>query len=405
MSRTQKIGLTILILATAGLIFLEATKPVPISWFPSYYQESSLPLGTSVIYQLMESDTGTELEVLNRPPYELLKESELEGSYFFLNDYINFDETEANLLLNWVAKGNQAFIAAKYPGDYLMDSLDLEIETAFLANSLVTEPMMELVNPQLKEDEARHLDRDVTINFFSSIENKNHHVLGRVQPKQDSLSDLDYLPNFISVDHGEGQLLFHLQPEVFSNYFLLEQDNYHFTERVLSYMNKEKNWLWDGYYKNGKPINISPLKQLLDTRSLKWAYYLMLFGILTYVLFQGKRRQRPIPVINPPTNKTYEFTQTIAGVYWDKKAFKEIAEKQIVLFLEDIRLRFRIPTEKRDGLFMRQLAERSGNSQEDTEKLFKFIGQIESAEQVSEQDLIQLNRSITQFKSSIDGKS
>ncbi len=394
-----------LILATAGLIFLEATKPVPISWFPSYYQESSLPLGTSVLYQLMESEPGKELQELNRPPYELLKENELAGSYFFLNDYINFDETEADLLLDWVSKGNQVFVAAKSPGEQLLDSLGLEIETAFLTNSLVTEPMMELVNPDIAEEEPRHLDRDVTINFFSEIENQNHRVLGRVQPKQDTLAEQDYLPNFISISHGEGELLFHLQPEVFSNYFLLEQDNYHFSERVLSYLSKENEWLWDGYYKNGKPLNISPLKQILDTRSLKWAYYLMLIGIVIYVLFQGKRRQRPIPVIAPPVNKTFEFTQTIAGVYWDKKAFKEIAEKQISLFLEYIRLRLRIPTEKRDTLFMRQLTERSGNNREDTEKLFKFIEQIESAGEVTEQDLIKLNRNITQFKSSIDGKS
>ena len=131
----------------------------------------------------------------------------------------------------------------------------------------------------------------------------------------------------------------------------------------------------------------------------------MLIGIVIYVLFQGKRRQRPIPVIAPPVNKTFEFTQTIAGVYWDRKAFKEIAEKQISLFLEYIRLRLRIPTEKRDALFMRQLTERSGNSPGDTEKLFKFIGQIESAGEVTEQDLIKLNRIITQFKSSTDGKS
>ena len=82
-----------------------------------------------------------------------------------------------------------------------------------------------------------------------------------------------------------------------------------------------------------------------------------------------------------------------------------IAQKQISLFLEYIRLRLRIPTEKRDALFMRQLTERSGNSLEDTEKLFKFIEQIESAGEVTEQDLIKLNRNITQFKSSIDGKS
>lgn len=403
MSRTQKIGWGVLILATAGLIFLEATKPVPISWFPSYYQESTLPLGTQVLFELLQED-NEQFELLNLPPYRELDDQNLVGSYFFLNDYINLEEAEADRLLSWVSSGNQAFIAAKSPGNYLLDSLGLEIESDFVPGKLVTEPVLELVNPSLKEANYRHLNRDLTVNYFSRIDTATHRVLGLVQAMRDTLSREDFRPNFIEVEHGSGSLVFYLQPEVFSNYFLLEEDHFHFTQRVLSYLPKDQDWFWDGYYKNGKPLNISPLKQLLNTRSLKWAYYILLIGIVTYVLFQGKRRQRPIPVVKPPANKTYEFTRTIAGVYWDKKAFKSIATKQISLFLEFVRIRLRVPTEKRDSHFMRQLAERSDNSLEDTENLFKFIGQIESAEQVSQQDLIQLNRSITQFKSSVDGK-
>ncbi|PQB04652.1 DUF4350 domain-containing protein [Aureitalea marina] len=405
MNRTQKIGWSILILATAGLIFLEATKPVPVSWFPSYYEDSTIPLGTKVLFELMDNEPSTQLVNFQEPPFQVLTDSSINGSYFFLNDYINIEETEGDKLLDWVASGNQVFVAAKSPGGYLLDSLGLEIETAFLTNRLVTEPVLELVNPALTEAEPRYIQRDLTVNYFGQVDTATHRVLGQVQLMKDSLSDLDYRPNFIEVPHGDGRLLFHLQPEVFSNYFLLEEDNVEFTAKVLSYLEPKATWFWDGYYKNGKPVNISPLRQLLDTRSLKWAYYILLFGILIYVLFQGKRRQRPIPIVQPPANKTFEFTQTIAGVYWDKKAFGAIANKQILLFLEFIRMRFRIPTENRDRYFMRQLSERSGNSLEDTENLFTFIGQVETSQQLSQQDLIQLNKRITQFKSTTDGNS
>jgi len=104
------------------------------------------------------------------------------------------------------------------------------------------------------------------------------------------------------------------------------------------------------------------------------------------------------------TNKTYEYTRTISGMYIDKKENHEIAKKQIVLFLEFVRTRLRVPTDHINTRFFSSVAARSGNTVEDTKNLFTFIEKVEHQETTSETELIKLYKDITSFKEKIDGK-
>jgi hypothetical protein len=124
-----------------------------------------------------------------------------------------------------------------------------------------------------------------------------------------------------------------------------------------------------------------------------------------FIFFEGKRKQRSIPIIKPLENRTYQYTRTIAGLYLDKNENYEIALKQIALFFEFIRIRLRVPTEKIDKRFMETVAARSGNSMEDTKKLFTFIEKIQVQKQAGKEELLSLYKDITQYKKKLDGKS
>jgi len=204
---------------------------------------------------------------------------------------------------------------------------------------------------------------------------------------------------------GKGQFLIHLQPEIFSNFFLLAENNTTHTEQVFSYLESSETIYWDNYYKSGKHIDISPLRVLLDNKYFKWAYYFVLLGCLLFIIFEGRRKQRSIPIVQPLTNKTYEYTRTIAGMYLDKKENTLIAQKQISLFLEFIRTRLRLPTENLNERFYKTVAERSGNTVEDTLKLFTFIEKLNHKTTTSEADLLKLYKEIKEFKKKTDGKS
>lgn len=383
------------------MVYMEATKPQPINWFPSYSSEAKIPMGTYVLFNLLED----KLTEVNTPPFEALQDSTMNGTYLFINDHLNFEKAELERLMGWAEKGNDVFMSASSFGNKLLDTLNIETTQAFLLHQLGTQPMLNLVNENLKAVTPYHIQREMRLSYFNELDTLQQTVLGVAQPYNDTLKITKPEANFIEAPVGKGNFYLHMQPEVFTNYFLLEENNATYTQNTLSYINRDGPILWDRYYKTGKPQNISPLYILLNNKYLKWAYYLVLIGALFFVLFEGKRKQRSIPIVKPLENKTFDYTQTISGMYYDKKQYREIANKQIVLFLEFIRTRLRIPTERINARFLNSVAARSGNDLETTTALFTLIEKIENQSSVTENELIHLHKEIRNFKSKLDGKS
>ncbi|MEM7085791.1 MAG: DUF4350 domain-containing protein [Bacteroidota bacterium] len=405
MTKVQKIFFFGLLLTVAVLVYAEASKPEQVNWFPSYFQKDKIPYGTFVFSQLMKESFSEKLTEVNIPPYQFLQDSTVTGTYLFVNDAVQFDTTELEELTSWVEKGNSIFISSHYHTFDLLDSLNIKMNTAFLLDDFVSEPMFNLVNEKLKADQPYHIEKDLPIPYFEEIDTLAHTALGVTQPYNDTLTINRPLINFIKVPYGNGIFYFHNRPEIFTNYFLLINENSEHIENVLSYINDNSQVYLDAYYKSGKPVNVSPLHILFNNRYLKWAYYFVLIGAVLFIIFQGKRKQRSIPIVKPLMNKSYEYARTISGMYLDKKDHHAIAKKQVALFLEFIRTQLRLPTENLDSRFLKALAARSGNDMETTRALFTFIEKVMHQQTTGEQELVKLNKLITEYKSNIDGKS
>lgn len=382
----------------AGLVYLEATKPQPVNWFPSYDKADKIPLGTFVLHKLMEDSFKDNFEETDLPPFEFLQNTNLSGNYLFINDAIDFDKTELDSLFTWASKGNNVLVSANYLGKKLLDTLKLEMETEVSVSKINTEPLIKLVNSTLSDGETFHIEKNLTVRYFSKIDTLSQMVLG-IGGVYDNSSEIKTPRiNFIKVPMGKGSVFLHSQPEAFSNFFLLDDVNATYTSALLSYINNGKTVFWDNYYKSGKHVNISPLRVLLNNKYFKWAYYFVLIGILLFIIFEGKRKQRSIPIVKPLANKTYEYTKTIAGMYLDKNEYHAIAQKQIVLFLEYIRTKLRLPTENFNQRFYKSVAERSGNTLQDTLDLFTLIEKINSQNSTRKDELMGLYQKINTFK-------
>lgn len=405
MSKLYKILLGCFIAILALLVYTEATRPEPINWFPSYHPTAKIPLGTYALYTLLEEEKGTLFENYERPPFEILDDTTLQGIYFFINENISFDKKELNKLMNFAQRGNDIFIAGGYISGPLMDTLKLKIQRDFLLSKTETKPLSELVNPKLKNQNPYLLDKNLGVYFFKEIDTLHHTVLGVSQVYNDTLKVTNPKPNYIKAPVGKGAFYIHLQPEYFTNYGLVAQNTKKYVEGALAYINTNKPIFWDNYYKDGKSVDYSPLRVILSSKYLRWSYYFALIAIGLFVVFDGKRKQRSIPIIKPLTNKTVAFTETIASMYFDKKEYQKIAEKQIQLFLEYIRTQLRIPTEKIDKRFMQSVAARSGNSFEDTKALFTFIEKIKELKNTSSTEVEKLYKDITSFKQKNYGTS
>ncbi len=401
MSNKSKIFILIIVLAIGMLTYLETSEREPINWYPSYAKTDKIPLGTFVSYNLIKSTFDAEgIKDVNQPPYEFLDSNDsILGTYFFVNGSISFDKAELGKILSWVEKGNSLFISAKTIENKLLDTLNIETDNLLSLNNLSTKPIVELTNTNLKGKSPFLYDRDIYNPYFNELDTLNATVLGISQLYNDTLKIKNPNVNYIQQSFGEGKIFLHTFPEAFGNYFMLKDKNYEYTQNLLAYINPTHKIIWDNYYKSGKTFYTSPLFLLLSNRYLKWAYYFVLIGVLLFVLFEGKRKQRSIPVIEPLKNQTLAFTRTISGMYFEKEKHKEIATKQNLLFLDYVRNVLRIPTDHLDEKTLIDISARSNNDIEDTKKLFRYFEELSKKSKIEKEELSKLYELITIFKS------
>jgi len=394
MRTKTKIYIALFVVVVAAIIAMEAFKPKPINWYPSYVASHKLPYGTFILREELSSVLKTD-DIADIPiaPYVYLSDSTRTGTYIFIDNAINFGEEEFDRLLSFVDRGNDVFISTHGAN---IDTLNLITEKAHTV-SFEEKPFFKLYNKQLSKKEFE-FDRPLYNTYFTSVDSLNTVALGKTGYYNEVDERISEGLNFIKVQHGKGHFYMHTFPEAFTNYFILKESNRIYTEALLSYIDPEKPVLWDRYYKTGKTRISSPMYYLLSSKNLKWAYYVGLIGVLFFIIFEGKRKQRAIKIIEPLKNQTLAFTRTIANMYYEKSDHKSLAEKSVNHFLDYIRTKLYLPTNKRNQVFYEYLAARSGRSMEQITRLFKQVDLVHNRNEVSADELIKLNQLIEDFK-------
>lgn len=394
MDKAVKIYLSIFILTMIAMLYYQESRPKTINWFPSYTKNHKIPYGTYILYEELQNlFPKTKIEYIDIPPYVFLNSKEKSGTYFFVDVAINFDKDEFNHLLEFVSNGNEVFLSTS---GINIDTLGLKTKR-LIADSSNDTPYFKLYNKAFKNKEYS-FDRDISNIVFSKIDTTKSVILGQSGFVNSAGERTKSGVNFIKHPFGKGNFYFHTFPEAFTNYQLVSKSNIAYTEGLLSYLKEPSLLYWDSYYKTGKSKISSPMHYILSSDSLKWAYYFMLLGVLFFVLFEGKRKQRSVPIIKPIKNQSLAFSRTISNMYYEKKEHKIIAEHQIHYLLEFIRIKYRISTLKTDDNFYKKLAARSGKSEEQIKKLFASINHIHQKNELTQAELEQLNQLIENFK-------
>lgn len=399
MKNSGKIAFGFLLLLVLFLTYLETSEPEPVNWNPSYLESDKIALGSFVFYESWKENKEEGIEKIDIPPFEFLTDGPDGGVYFFLNNSLGFDKSELEKMLSWVEKGNTLFLSAGSFSENLLDSLKLETSTRMPGEDFSSMPHIQLVNPELQNRGSYRFDHETPLVYFSKIDTISQTILG-VASIKDFEDPSEAYPNFIKSNWGDGTIFIHSTPQAFSNYFMLTGLNYKYAEGVLAYLNPGSTIYWDRYYKTGKAFYSSPLYILFRSKSLKWAYYFLLAGSVLFLIFEGKRKQRPVPVVEPLKNQTYEYSKTIADLYLEQKKYKDLALKKIEHFNDYIRNHYRIDTANPDEKFLRELSEKSNHSLEETKGLYQQFDNISNKKEISKSELQALNNNITSFKKS-----
>lgn len=177
---------------------------------------------------------------------------------------------------------------------------------------------------------------------------------------------------------------------------MLYRNNNEYAARALSYL-PVRDTIWDEYYKIGKLQIRTPLRYVLSQEPLRWAYYLSVAGVLMFIFFQGKRRQRAIPLRAPKTNTSLEFVETVGRLYFQAGDHRKLASKKTAFFFEYLRTRFYLNTNNLGEEFVLRVAEKSGVAAQEMRALFEQIQNLHNKHWLSEAELLALNRALENF--------
>lgn len=399
---SNKIYIWVFLMVLGLLVFFEAQQKEPVNWNPSYAASDKIPLGTLVLYKELEKNFSMQPVAVS--PYEFFLSQPQQGTYLFINNQLSFDDAELEKLLQWVDQGNTVFFAAENFSSNLLDTLGLDMRLGAPESGISTKPMFNLSDPAFKAKEAFLYNKETYHFTFSKVDSTRHEVIGVSQLYNDKLKITDPQENFLEVAFGNGTIYLHSSPQVFTNSFILDNANNTYVERVLAYLPPQSRLYWDAYYKAGKSFYTSPLHIVLNTRALKWAYYCFLLGSLLFVVFEGKRKQRSIPIINPPKNQSLEYTGTLSQLYLENNDYGDIARKKTTHFLSFIRNNYGLTPSKINEEFLENLALKSGVSKDEIRDLFDLFTSLRQRDKVSKEELLNLNRKIESFKKHTNGR-
>lgn len=310
--------------------------------------------------------------------------------YIIISPRVIPDDREINALLNFVGSGHQVFISSLYIGDSLLEKLS--VAAGGLENFFSQQDSLKLSieDPFTSEAQPFQYPGRALDNAAVRIDSQYTNILGR---------DKRGRPNFIKFSYkGGGAIFLHFAPLAFSNFFLLHKNNKMYYDLALSYMSPALTEIkWDEYYRYPRTSNFSSLRYIMNNRSLRWAFWLvlLLFGIV--YLVESKRRQRMIPVRPIQKNSSLDFVKTIGRLYAQRRDNGNLASKMSIHFLDYVRNRYNISTMVLDEDFVHRLSYKSGFDKQELKSLVESIQTLSNDPELEDDALLNFNKQIEAF--------
>ena len=373
----------------------------------SYIYTDKRPFGTYIAYrQLQEMFYRNTLREEKRNFEEGGRYLEDTASlYICITHTLYSTDDDATALVRFVEKGNDVFISARQFDEYFLDKLDCSVNPINYLEEYSEKPYQNTtiaIKKGLPVDSGRYGYFYFPLSAsFSKYKHDNTRVLGLNSSGQ---------PDFIVIFKGKGHVFLHCEPRAFSNYFLLQQNNYQYLEKTFGFPAAyPEHVYWNTYYaklRSKEQANhqhsddnssFSSFSTLLSYPPLAKAFWLTLTLLLLYILFGVKRRQRIIELIKPNENSTVTFTETIGRLYLQKKDNKNITDKMITYFNEYIRNNYFLNTNLINDDFVTTLSRKSGVPREKIDSLYRAIAYSQNHQVIDDFQLMSLNEQVKDF--------
>ncbi|WP_292008997.1 DUF4350 domain-containing protein [Chryseobacterium sp.] len=377
MNKTFKIYAAIFIIIMVILALLEVNKKEVTDWRKNFDVSQKSPFGLYVFNEEAKDLFKNKLKKINQSPFEYYQEKRTPHNILVIES--DLDSESWLKILNEVAKGSDAMLLVSRMPKEISDTIGYySAQLSFEEKSVLKFTDKKYLNDFII------LDKFPSGRGFSYVKNQVE-VLGKTVDENNPDR-----ANFIKTKFGKGNIYVHSEPLFLTNYYLLKPGNIKYAQNVFSYLD-DKEVLWFSE-RNSKESQFF-MRFILSNPALKYAWWIFLGGLILFIFFNAKRKQRIVPVIEPLKNTSVDFVKSIGNLYLQEGDFHDMMAKKAQYFLNKVRMDLLIDTKNLDEEFAKRLHLKTGKPMEMINEAISYIKKGQDPyDSVMKEDLGRMNR-------------
>lgn len=376
MNKTFKIYAVIFIVVMIILVLFEANKTERTDWRKNFDINQKSPFGLFVFNNEVNTLFKNKIKKTSETPYDYYKTDKKSHNILIVEEDI--DKESWHKILDQVSDGSDAMLIVSEMPKEISDSIgyyDSQI-------SFEDENVLKLTDKTFTNDFI-HLDKFPSGRGFTFIK-PGVEVLGKTIEKNNTDQ-----ANFIKIKFGKGKIYVHCEPLFITNYYLLKRGNARYAQDVFSYLD-DRETIW--FVENDAKVSQFFLRFILSKPALKYAWWVLLGGLVLFIFFNAKRKQRIVPIIEPLKNTSVDFVKSIGNLYLQEGDFHDMMAKKAQYFLNKVRMDLLIDTQHLDAEFAKKLHLKTGKPMEMIDEAIHLIKKAQDPyAQVMKEDLAKMN--------------
>ena len=373
---------------------IEYNLPKKFVWTPTFSHYDEQPLGCALFDSLLSSSLPHGYSLSKETFYQMEEDTVDKMGILVIANSLSMVKADVNALLKMAERGNKIMLVSNNYPKLLEDTLGFYCTYSHFnaaafrkyASSIFRKDSIYWVADSVY---SRQLYRCYPQFCNSSFRRYDSKVIRKLAEKDmtdaigDMLADSDSVKVYsnyhpllaMARPWGEGEIILVSTPLLFTNYGVLDENNANYIFSLLSQMGELPIVRSEGYMKATAQVQQSPLRYLLAHQPLRWALYLTMITILLFMIFTAKRRQRAIPVVREPANKSLEFTELIGTLYFQKKDHVDLVRKKFAYLAEELRREIQVDIEEvaDDKRSFERIARKTGM---DAGEIAEFIHEV-----------------------------
>jgi hypothetical protein len=386
-----------ILLLIIGMFLVEQSFTKEFTWNATFSKSDKQPFGCFVFDDVLSSSWKGNYSVSDKTFYQM--DNDLLSrprSILVVSDYAFMDSVQLKSVISLLRKGNKIMFVSSTFSPLLVDTLRIVAHNSFISDADMK--LMIHQKPQLKslllcDSTLSHkiykFNAQLCEDYFSGVDSYEPKLEKKSEDKRKPtwISKLpstvlarnkEKFPVAFSKKIGKGELFMVSTPLIFTNYGMLDKKNAGYIFSLLSPMKGLPLVRYESNVTNNGEKE-SPLRYFLSQPPLRWSIYFALFTLVLFMCFTAKRRQRVIPVINPPVNTTLDFVKLIGTLFYQKKDHLGLLRKKRIYFAQILKRETSIDIDE-EALTMELCQRLSNKTGIEAEKIYRTLRDLELLE-------------------------